>query len=169
MKISALPDNLPMEGPLYTKKCLRICQLSKEKKMTIILNREQRPELQIDSLRKSLTSRSSNKTVWISKKVVPLHFYLEIINQITKLKTTKSIFKFYKTWRMKQKHSQSIICGLMLLVMYYLLILTFQNYLLEKFDVNPMFIPTVLFFLPEKERSAHLIGKFDKETIKMHE
>lgn len=70
---------------------------------------------------------------------------------------------------MKQKHSPSIICGLMLLVMYYLLILTFQNYLLEKFDVNPMFIPTVLFYLPEKERSAHLIGKFDKETIKMHE
>lgn len=40
-----------------------------------------------------------------------------------------------------------------------------QSYLLPKFDVNPMFVPTVVFYLPEKDKSAHLIGKFDKETI----
>ena len=32
-----------------------------------------------------------------------------------------------------------------------------------------MFVPTVVFYLPEKEKSAHLIGKFDKETIQKHE
>ena len=32
-----------------------------------------------------------------------------------------------------------------------------------------MFIPTVIFYLPEKDKSAHLIGKFDKETIQKHE
>jgi len=32
-----------------------------------------------------------------------------------------------------------------------------------------MFVPTVVFYLPEKDRSAHLIGKFDKETIQRHE
>ena len=37
--------------------------------------------------------------------------------------------------------------------------------MLEKFEITPMFIPTVIFYLPEKDRSAHLIGKFDKETI----
>ena len=42
-------------------------------------------------------------------------------------------------------------------------------YILEAFDVNPMFIPTVVFYLPEKDKSAHLIGKFDKETIQKHE
>jgi len=40
---------------------------------------------------------------------------------------------------------------------------------LEKFEVNPMFIPTVIFYLPEKDKSAHLIGKFDYDTIKNHE
>ena len=32
-----------------------------------------------------------------------------------------------------------------------------------------MFIPTVIFYLPEKDKSAHLIGKFDYDTIKSHE
>jgi hypothetical protein len=32
-----------------------------------------------------------------------------------------------------------------------------------------MFVPTVVFYLPEKEKSAHLIGKFDKATIQKHE
>ncbi|CDW85441.1 UNKNOWN [Stylonychia lemnae] len=44
-----------------------------------------------------------------------------------------------------------------------------HSYLLEKFEINPMFIPTVIFYLPEKDKSAHLIGKFDKETIQKHE
>ena len=41
--------------------------------------------------------------------------------------------------------------------------------MLPQFEVNPMFVPTVVFYLPEKENSAHLIGKFDKETIQKHE
>jgi hypothetical protein len=32
-----------------------------------------------------------------------------------------------------------------------------------------MFVPTVVFYLPEKDKSAHLIGKFDKQTIQKHE
>lgn len=32
-----------------------------------------------------------------------------------------------------------------------------------------MFVPTVVFYLPEKGKSAHLIGKFDKATIQKHE
>eukprot|EP00347_Sterkiella_histriomuscorum_P011459 403372372 len=44
-----------------------------------------------------------------------------------------------------------------------------HSYMLEKFEITPMFIPTVIFYLPEKDRSAHLIGKFDKETIQKHE
>lgn len=44
-----------------------------------------------------------------------------------------------------------------------------HSYLLDVFEVNPMFIPTVVFYLPEKDKSAHLIGKFDKETIQKHE
>ena len=32
-----------------------------------------------------------------------------------------------------------------------------------------MFVPTVVFYLPEKDKYAHLIGKFDKDTIKIHE
>jgi hypothetical protein len=32
-----------------------------------------------------------------------------------------------------------------------------------------MYVPTVLFYLPEKDKSAHLIGKFDKETILKHQ
>lgn len=32
-----------------------------------------------------------------------------------------------------------------------------------------MFVPTVVFYLPQKDKSAHLIGKFDKETIQKHE
>ena len=32
-----------------------------------------------------------------------------------------------------------------------------------------MFVPTVVFYLPEKDKYAHLIGKFDKETIQSHE
>lgn len=42
---------------------------------------------------------------------------------------------------------------------------TCHSYLLSSFDVNPMFVPTVVFYLPEKDKSAHLIGKFDKATI----
>lgn len=37
------------------------------------------------------------------------------------------------------------------------------------FEVNPMFIPTVVFFSPEKQRYAHLIGRFDYETVKEHQ
>jgi hypothetical protein len=44
-----------------------------------------------------------------------------------------------------------------------------HSYLLPEFEVNPMFVPTVVFYLPEKDKSAHLIGKFDKETIQKHE
>jgi hypothetical protein len=32
-----------------------------------------------------------------------------------------------------------------------------------------MFVPTVVFYLPEKDKSAHLIGKFDRQTIQKHE
>ena len=32
-----------------------------------------------------------------------------------------------------------------------------------------MNLPTVVFLLPEKDKQAHLIGKFDKETIQDHE
>jgi hypothetical protein len=32
-----------------------------------------------------------------------------------------------------------------------------------------MFVPTVLFYLPDKDKSAHLIGKFDKPTILAHQ
>lgn len=41
--------------------------------------------------------------------------------------------------------------------------------MLEYFDVNPMFVPTVVFYYPEKNKYAHLIGKFDKETVQAHE
>jgi hypothetical protein len=44
-----------------------------------------------------------------------------------------------------------------------------HSYLLPQFDVNPMFVPTVVFYLPEKDKSAHLIGKFDKATITKHQ
>ncbi len=44
-----------------------------------------------------------------------------------------------------------------------------HSYLLPQFDVNPMFVPTVVFYLPEKDKSAHLIGKFDKTTILKHQ
>ena len=46
---------------------------------------------------------------------------------------------------------------------------TCHSYLLPTFDVNPMFVPTVVFYLPEKDKSAHLIGKFDKATILKHQ
>ena len=46
---------------------------------------------------------------------------------------------------------------------------TCHSYLLHQFDVNPMFVPTVVFYLPEKDKSAHLIGKFDKPTIQKHQ
>ena len=46
---------------------------------------------------------------------------------------------------------------------------TCHSYLLPQFDVNPMFVPTVVFYLPEKDKSAHLIGKFDKATILKHQ
>jgi hypothetical protein len=32
-----------------------------------------------------------------------------------------------------------------------------------------MFVPTVLFYYPEKNQYASLVGKFDKETIQEHE
>ena len=32
-----------------------------------------------------------------------------------------------------------------------------------------MFVPTIVFFNPDKQKFAHLIGKFDKETIQEHE
>lgn len=32
-----------------------------------------------------------------------------------------------------------------------------------------MFVPTIVYYLPSKDKSAHLIGKFDKETIQKHE
>jgi hypothetical protein len=32
-----------------------------------------------------------------------------------------------------------------------------------------MFVPTVVFYLPDKDKSAHLIGKFDKQTIGKHQ
>lgn len=35
--------------------------------------------------------------------------------------------------------------------------------------MNPMFVPTVVFYNPEKNRYAQLIGKFDEETIRNHE
>ena len=35
--------------------------------------------------------------------------------------------------------------------------------------MNPMFVPTVVFYLPQKDKSAHLIGKFSKDTIQKHE
>lgn len=41
--------------------------------------------------------------------------------------------------------------------------------MLKYFDINPMFVPTVVFYYPEKNKQAHLIGKFDYETIKDHE
>jgi hypothetical protein len=46
---------------------------------------------------------------------------------------------------------------------------TCHSYLLPQFEVNPMFVPTVVFYLPEKDKSAHLIGKFDKATILKHQ
>jgi hypothetical protein len=46
---------------------------------------------------------------------------------------------------------------------------TCHSYLLPQFEVNPMFVPTVVFYLPEKDKSAHLIGKFDKQTISKHQ
>lgn len=46
---------------------------------------------------------------------------------------------------------------------------TCHSYLLPTFEVNPMFVPTVVFYLPEKDKSAHLIGKFDKPTILKHQ
>ena len=46
---------------------------------------------------------------------------------------------------------------------------TCHSYLLPQFDVNPMFVPTVVFYLPDKDKSAHLIGKFDKPSILKHQ
>lgn len=46
---------------------------------------------------------------------------------------------------------------------------TCHSYLLPQLDVNPMFVPTVVFYLPDKDKSAHLIGKFDKPTILKHQ
>lgn len=40
---------------------------------------------------------------------------------------------------------------------------------LKYFDVDPFQIPTVVFYYPEKERQANLIGQFDKATIQDHE
>lgn len=41
--------------------------------------------------------------------------------------------------------------------------------MLDYFDINPMYVPTVVFYYPEKNKYAHLIGKFDKDTIASHE
>mmetsp|Transcript_1861 Transcript_1861/g.1309 ORF Transcript_1861/g.1309 Transcript_1861/m.1309 type:complete len:89 (+) Transcript_1861:1335-1601(+) len=44
-----------------------------------------------------------------------------------------------------------------------------HGYMLDYFDVNPMFVPTVVFYYPEKNKYSQLIGKFDFETIQEHE
>mmetsp|Transcript_24206 Transcript_24206/g.23781 ORF Transcript_24206/g.23781 Transcript_24206/m.23781 type:complete len:219 (+) Transcript_24206:1528-2184(+) len=44
-----------------------------------------------------------------------------------------------------------------------------HSYMLEYFEVNSMFVPTVVYYYPEKNKYAHLIGKFDKATIQDHE
>mmetsp|Transcript_3358 Transcript_3358/g.5609 ORF Transcript_3358/g.5609 Transcript_3358/m.5609 type:complete len:218 (-) Transcript_3358:211-864(-) len=40
---------------------------------------------------------------------------------------------------------------------------------LKFFDVDPFQIPTVVFYYPEKELQANLIGKFEKESIEDHQ
>lgn len=40
---------------------------------------------------------------------------------------------------------------------------------LKYFDVDPFQIPTVVFYYPEKERQALLIGQFDVSTIQDHQ
>lgn len=39
---------------------------------------------------------------------------------------------------------------------------------LKYFDVDPFQIPTVVFYYPEKERQANLIGQFDHDTVLDH-
>ena len=40
---------------------------------------------------------------------------------------------------------------------------------MKHFEIDAMNLPTVVFYLPEKDKFANLIGKFDKETIQDHE
>ena len=40
---------------------------------------------------------------------------------------------------------------------------------LKYFEVDPFQVPSVVFYFPEKERQATLIGKFDLETIQEHQ
>lgn len=40
---------------------------------------------------------------------------------------------------------------------------------LKYFDVDPFQIPTVVFYYPEKERQALLIGQFDESSIQDHQ
>ena len=40
---------------------------------------------------------------------------------------------------------------------------------LKHFEVDAFQIPTVVFYYPEKERRANLIGQFDKATVQDHE
>lgn len=40
---------------------------------------------------------------------------------------------------------------------------------LKHLDVDPFQIPTVVFYYPEKERQANLIGQFDLSTVQDHE
>ena len=37
--------------------------------------------------------------------------------------------------------------------------------MLDYFEIHPMFVPTVAFYLPEKGKYGSLIGKFDFEPI----
>ena len=46
---------------------------------------------------------------------------------------------------------------------------TCHNYLLEKFSVEPMHIPTVVYYSPEKLLYGNLVGNFAKDTIKQHQ
>jgi hypothetical protein len=45
---------------------------------------------------------------------------------------------------------------------------TCHSYLFDTFELNTMMLPTVVFYLPEKNKHGHLIGKFDKATIADH-
>lgn len=46
---------------------------------------------------------------------------------------------------------------------------TCHSYLFETFELNTMMLPTVVFYLPEKNKHGHLIGKFDKDSISDHQ
>jgi len=37
------------------------------------------------------------------------------------------------------------------------------------FDVDPNFVPTVVYYATEVNKQANLIGKFDKESLQEHE